>query len=115
MFPCQGPWCSTVNPSRSTIGKSAGLELAVYYLYVLQSESTGRYYVGHTKDLEARVRRHDYGRAQFTKSRGPYKVVYVKKYASRSEAAKREAQIKAKKSRPYIEQLISKNRVDLLI
>ncbi len=87
--------------------------MEVYYLYVLQSELTGRYYVGHTKDLKERVKRHDYGRSQFTRSRGPYKVVYVEKYASRSEAAKREAEIKAKKSRPYIEQLIARNPTDL--
>ncbi len=82
--------------------------MQVYYLYVLQSESTGSYYVGYTKDLEERLERHQQGRSPFTKLRGPYKIVYVEEYGSRSEAAKREKEIKAKKSGPYIQQLISK-------
>jgi putative endonuclease len=85
----------------------------VYYLYVLQSESTGRFYVGHTRDLAERLQRHDHGRSLFTKSKGPFRLVYLEKYGSRSEAAKREAEIKAKKSRPYIEQLIARDPTDL--
>ena len=81
--------------------------MEAYYLYVLQSESNGRYYVGHTRDLEERLRRHRHGRSQSTKLRGPFKIVYVEKYGSRSGAAKREVAIKAKKSRLYIERLIS--------
>jgi len=81
--------------------------MEIYYFYVLQSETTGRYYVGHTKDLEERLQRHHKGRSQFTKVRGPFKIVYVEEYRSRSKASKREAEIKARKSRPYIQQLIS--------
>lgn len=87
--------------------------IPVYYLYVLLSESTGRYYVGHTKNLEGRLKRHDEGRSPFTKSRGPFKIVYIEEYGSRSEAARREAEIKAKKSRSYIEQLISRGLTNL--
>ena len=87
--------------------------MEVYYFYVLQSESSGRYYVGHTQNLEERLKRHHRGRSQFTKSRGPFKIVYIEKYGSRSEAAKREAEIKAKKSRPYIQQLISEGPTDI--
>ncbi len=87
--------------------------MEIYYLYVLQNQSTGRYYVGHTKDLEERLQRHHDGRSQFTKSRGPFKIVYVEEYRSRSEAARRESEIKGKKSRPYIQQLTSKGSTDL--
>ncbi|NOX37622.1 MAG: GIY-YIG nuclease family protein [Calditrichaeota bacterium] len=32
-----------------------------YYTYILESETTGRLYVGHTSDLEARLLRHNEG------------------------------------------------------
>ena len=86
--------------------------IAVYYLYVLRSKSTGRYYIGHTKNLEGRLKRHDEGRSLFTKSRGPFKIVYIEEYGSRSGAARREATIKARKSRQYIEDLISRSLAD---
>lgn len=87
--------------------------MGVYYVYVLQSESTGQCYVGHTQNLQKRLARHHEGRSRFTKSRGPFKIVYVEEYDSRSEAAKREAEIKRKKSRQYIRELISRSSPNL--
>lgn len=86
--------------------------METYYLYVLQSESTGRYYVGYTKDLEERLRRHNGGRSQFTKARGPFTIVYVETYGSRAETMRREADIKRKKSLSYIRQLIARGVAD---
>ena len=100
------------NASRLIVGKITGLFMEVYYVYVLQSESTGQYYVGHTKNLEERVKRHRHGRSRFTKWRGRFKLAYIEEYRSRSAAAQREAQIKARKSRSYIQQLISRAPTD---
>jgi putative endonuclease len=57
-----------------------------FYVYVLQSESTGRYYVGHTEHLEERVAYHQANYSKALKNRGPWKLRYFEEYATRSEA-----------------------------
>ncbi len=76
-----------------------------YWVYILRSETTERHYVGHTKDLEDRLRRHNGGRTEANKGRGPWHLVYHEEFSARSEAVARERAIKARKSRGYIEQL----------
>jgi len=74
-----------------------------YWVYVLQSEATGRYYVGQTSDLADRLRRHNAGRTKANRGRGPWRLVYSEEHSSRQAAVARERQIKARKSRAYIE------------
>jgi putative endonuclease len=81
-----------------------------YTVYILKSESRGIYYVGSTANIEARLQRHNQGRSKYTKSGVPWKVVYTEKFCTRSEAVKREQQIKGRKSREYIEGLVRTSR-----
>jgi putative endonuclease len=78
----------------------------VYYVYILQSEKDGSYYIGHTADLEERIQRHNHGKSSYTKARVPWKLIYQEVFATRSEAMKREREIKRMKSREYIERLV---------
>jgi putative endonuclease len=61
-----------------------------YVVYILQSESTSRYYVGHTDDLKRRLLQHNdssYKGSKHTKrSRGPWVCVYTEEFGTRSEA-----------------------------
>nr|MBC7611408.1 GIY-YIG nuclease family protein [Pseudopedobacter sp.] len=79
----------------------------MFYTYLLQSEKSGRYYIGHTQDLPARLSRHHSGMVTATKNKDPWKLVYSENYETKIEANRRELEIKAKKSRIYIEKLIS--------
>lgn len=56
----------------------------------------GSLYTGIAKDLEKRIKEHNSGRtgAKYTRSRRPVKLVYQEKVPSRSDAAKREYEIK---------------------
>ncbi len=83
----------------------------VYFVYILQSEKDGSYYIGHTEDLEDRLNRHNQGRSSYTKSRAPWRLIYHEVYGSRVEAMRRENEIKRTKSREYIEQLVRASRV----
>jgi len=59
--------------------------------------SDGSFYTGITNDLERRISQHNgktRGGAKYTHSRGPVELVYVEKYSTRKEAAKREWEIK---------------------
>jgi putative endonuclease len=66
-----------------------------YYVYILLCED-GSYYTGYTKDVKRRVERHRKGRgARYTKMHQPERIVYVEGFESRSEAMKREQEIKS--------------------
>jgi putative endonuclease len=77
------------------------------YLYILQSESSGRFYVGSTDDLERRMSEHLRGHTPSTCGRGPWKLVHKEEFETLLEARRRELQIKRWKSSRMIRALIS--------
>ena len=65
-----------------------------WYLYILECAG-GRLYTGITLDLEARYKAHASGKgARFTRSYPPERIVFPRRFASRSEALKAEHAIK---------------------
>ncbi len=65
-----------------------------YHVYILRC-SDGTYYVGHTDDLEARVRRHNDGRgAGYTRARRPVSLVCSEAFPTEALAVARECQLK---------------------
>ena len=77
-----------------------------YYGYILQSETTGAYYTGQTDDIEERLKNHNRGEERSTKSGCPWRLVFRKEFATRSEAVRWERYVKSRKRRAYIEKLI---------
>ena len=77
-----------------------------YFVYILQSERDGSYYVGQTNSLEGQLKRHNEGRSVYTKGKLPWRLVYHEVFESKAEAVKREYDIKDRKDRSYIEQLV---------
>ena len=70
----------------------------MYFVYILYSKSKNRYYVGHTNDLQRRLIEHNSGLTKSTKAHRPWKIVYTENLVSKSEAYKREKEIKSYKS-----------------
>jgi len=65
-----------------------------YYVYILLCRD-GSYYTGSTNDVDKRFKEHLEGRgAKYTKSHKPEKIIYQEKFATKSEALKREAELK---------------------
>ena len=81
-----------------------------FYVYILQSQKDGSYYVGSTQDLEERIQRHNQGRSLYTKGRGPWELIYQEKHLDRSLAVRRENEIKSRKKKSYIESLVRTSR-----
>ncbi len=81
-----------------------------FYVYVLRSQTTGRFYIGHTENLIKRIFEHNNNRTPSIKNRGPWELFYSEAYETRSAAAKRERQIKKMKSRKFIESLVRASR-----
>ena len=66
----------------------------MWYFYIVKC-SDKSLYSGITTDLKVRVLKHNDGSAsKYTRSRRPVKLVYHESYATKSEALKREAQVK---------------------
>ena len=81
-----------------------------FQMYILRSLSSGRFYLGHTEDLRKRLQEHNNGRTPSTRGRGPWEIFHAEEFSSRSEAARRERQVKRLKSRLQIEQLAGASR-----
>ena len=65
-----------------------------WLVYILKCGDNSLY-TGITKNIEKRLLAHEEGRgAKYTKGRGPFTIVYKKKFKSRSEATIRETEIK---------------------
>jgi len=77
------------------------------YLYILQSISSGKYYVGISNNPDRRLTYHNTIEKGFTSRYRPWEIKYVKEYISRVEAMKVEKKIKSWKSRTMIEKVIS--------
>ena len=78
----------------------------MFFVYILQSLKDFSFYVGQCDDLDHRMSKHADGMSKYTASKRPLRLVYFECYGSRSEALKREKQIKNMKSRKFIKTLI---------
>ena len=77
-----------------------------FWVYVLVSQTTGRRYIGHTSDIERRLREHNdktTGKMRYTrKQTGPWSLVYEEKFTSRREAMQREQFLKSGQGREWL-------------
>ncbi|WP_299288653.1 GIY-YIG nuclease family protein, partial [uncultured Mucilaginibacter sp.] len=92
-------------PQRPTIIVGL-LYFTMFYCYILFSPSLNKYYIGSTGDVEGRVRRHNANHKGFTGHACDWVLAYQEEFNTKSEALKRERQIKSWKSRKMIEKLI---------
>jgi putative endonuclease len=77
-----------------------------FYVYILQSQSTGRYYCGQTDSLDRRIRQHndpDYHGSRTTKIfSGPWNLVWSQVFETRGDAMRVERQIKKRGIARYL-------------
>src|SRR5438105_2617768 len=78
----------------------------LFFVYILQSDSSGRFYIGSTDDLERRFSEHLRGHSLATRGRGPWKLVYREGFETLFQAWRRESEIKRWKSAKMIQTLI---------
>lgn len=68
--------------------------VTIYYTYLVEC-SDGTFYCGYTTDLINRMLAHNSAKgAKYTRSRLPVKLVYYEAHKTKSDALKRESQIK---------------------
>jgi len=82
------------------------------HMYVLYSPKLNKYYVGACIDLDRRIYEHNIGHSKFTRLGIPWELKYAEEFPTLQEAKQRELKIKKMKSRKYIEELISKRKIE---
>lgn len=79
--------------------------MKMFYVYILKC-GDGSFYCGYTVDVKKRFEKHKSGMgAKYTRSRMPLEIVYVEEFETKSDALKRECEIK-KMKRHQKEELI---------
>lgn len=79
-----------------------------YFLYILQSKSCGKYYVGISQNPETRLEYHNTVEKGFTSRYRPWEIVYRKEFEHKSLAISAERKLKSWKSKKMIERLINR-------
>jgi len=83
---------------------SEGFFILNFFCYILESESTGKLYIGQTNDIEDRLRRHNSGYVLSTRNRGPWRLLFYRRCDSRSESVLLERKLKSMKSAEKVRQ-----------
>ena len=84
----------------------------MFYVYVINNNVADKIYIGQTRDLETRLKRHNgklpRKKGSYTSiNKGKWQLVYREEYSTRIEAVKREKQLKSAKGREFIRKIIS--------
>jgi putative endonuclease len=79
----------------------------MYYVYILKSKVDKSYYIGCTKNLNQRLKRHNAGKTKSLRNRRPLEIVYKEDYTSATEAFAREKKIKSYKGGVAFKKLIN--------
>lgn len=78
----------------------------MFYVYVLKSQKDNNFYTGYSSDLKKRLKHHNDGLSNSTKSRLPVDLVYYEACLNRQDAISREKYLKSGMGKRYI-----KNRI----
>jgi putative endonuclease len=72
------------------------------FTYIIQSDRTGRFYIGSAINLTSRVSEHNADNTASTKSYRPWKLIYSEEFDSLQDARKRKREIKSWKNKKYM-------------
>jgi putative endonuclease len=78
----------------------------MFFVYVLQSSKTLKFYTGYAADLVQRLGQHNAGITKSTKGRGTWELVYQEECPTRAEAMRRERQLKSGQGREELKRIL---------
>ncbi|TSC53005.1 MAG: putative endonuclease [Parcubacteria group bacterium LiPW_72] len=73
----------------------------MYYVYILLLKNN-QLYSGFTKDLKRRIAEHKIGKAKFTSTRLPIKLIHYESYLMESDARRREKYLKTTEGKRFL-------------
>jgi len=74
----------------------------MFYVYIIESLTTGKWYYGFTSNPEQRLEAHNMGLNNSTANKGPWKFIFKRSFSLKSEAAKFEIYLKKTRNKAYI-------------
>ena len=78
----------------------------MYFVYILQSDKDGKFYVGYTNNVRRRVYEHNNGEVSITKHRRPFRLVYLEGYLNQQDATAREKFFKTGWGRTHLKKVL---------
>lgn len=83
----------------------------MFTVYAIHSKNANKIYIGQTIDIELRLKQHnDVGEKHLGKftaqNKGPWVLIHKEEFMTRSEALKREKQLKSFRGREFVKNLI---------
>ncbi len=80
----------------------------MYCVYAIYNQQAQKYYIGQTIDLKERLRLHNnhYFKSYTSRFPGKWELIYEESIPTRSEALRREKQLKSGNGREFIKSLI---------
>jgi len=74
----------------------------MYYVYLIKSTRKKWRYIGFTNDLSKRFQEHNIGQVKSTKVYKPFQLIYHEDYLDKTDAIKRELELKTKSQQKEI-------------
>jgi len=74
----------------------------MYYTYIIESLSTGRWYYGHSVNPEKRLHEHNTGQAASTRNKGPWRLIFKREFPAKLAANRFELYLKRMRNKAYI-------------
>lgn len=81
------------------------------FIYILQFDKSGRFYVGSTTNKDRRLKQHAAGHTASTKTLGSFKLVFRQAFADSATAKSMERKIKNWKRRDFIKKIIADGKM----
>jgi putative endonuclease len=78
----------------------------MYYVYVLKSLSSGRFYKGFCHNLDNRLSEHNSGKTQSTRPFIPWIIAYYEEFEIIEDAIKRERYFKSSAGRRFLKKVL---------
>ena len=77
-----------------------------YYVYFLRSLKKDFTYIGYTKDLKERLRKHNNFEVKSTKPYAPFELIFFEGYQSSKDARRREKYLKTTKGKTALKTML---------
>jgi putative endonuclease len=84
---------------------------SIFTVYALYSVNYNKIYIGFSSNLNARLAAHNTEKGKgYTHAFRPWKIIYTEEYSTKTEAQRREKQLKSAKGREFIWNLIKSSK-----
>ena len=92
--------------NKDMLGSENSIAIMFYYVYVLESVKWDNLYVGYTKDLIERFKKHNRGRNISTKPYLPWRLIHYEAYLDEDDAKRREKYLKSSQGSRLLKRML---------